>query len=144
MKIGQSCLKYFAEDSLHHVNFTRVLYKICQKTFDSDQGKSLILKTIKGCLQSYANVAIQKKNPKIVKQQPLYGIKKAHLQKVSEEESNDYVLKEKMQANWISLVDKLCELIIESANEDLEKSIREELLETNSFVKKNHFKMGSK
>jgi len=79
MKIGQQCSKYFLEDSLHHVYFARVLYKICQKTFDSDQGKSLIVRSIKGCLQSYANVEVQKKNPKMVKQQPLYGIKKAHL-----------------------------------------------------------------
>ena len=80
----------------------------------------------------------------MVKQQPLYGIKKANLDKVSEEESNDYVFKEKMQVNWISLVDKLSELVIENANEELEKSIKEELLESNSFVKRNHFKVGSK
>jgi hypothetical protein len=61
----------------------------------------------------------------MVKQQPLYGIKKANLDKVSEEESNDYVFKEKMQENWISLVDKLSELVIENANEELEKSIKE-------------------
>ena len=29
----------------------------------------------------------------MVKQQPMYGIKKSHLQKVSEEESNDFVIK---------------------------------------------------
>jgi hypothetical protein len=63
---------------------------------------------------------------------------------VSEEESNDYVFKEKMQVNWISLVDKLSELVIENTNEELEKSIKEELLESNSFVKRNHFKVGSK
>jgi hypothetical protein len=80
----------------------------------------------------------------MVKQQPLYGIKKANLDKVSEEESNDYVFKEKMQVNWISLVDKLSELVIENTNEELEKSIKEELLESNSFVKRNHFKVGSK
>jgi hypothetical protein len=56
MKIGLATLNYYMEDSLHHVVFARILYKICQKTFDSDQGKSLILKTIKGCLQSFANV----------------------------------------------------------------------------------------
>ena len=61
----------------------------------------------------------------MVKQQPLYGIKKANLEKVSEEESNDYVFKEKMQVNWISLVDKLSELVIENANVELEKSIKE-------------------
>jgi len=72
------------EDSLHHLHFAKVLYKTCQKTIDSDEGKSLILKAIKGCLQSYANVEVQKKNPKMVKQQPLYGIKKAHMDKVSE------------------------------------------------------------
>lgn len=49
-----------------------------------------------------------------------------------------------MQVNWISLVDKLSELAIENTNEELEKSIKEELLESNSFVKRNHFKVGSK
>jgi hypothetical protein len=33
-----------------------------------------------------------------------------------------------MQVNWISLVDKLSELVIENTNEELEKSIKEELL----------------
>jgi hypothetical protein len=59
--------------------FAGMIYKICQKTIDSDQGKSLILKVIKGCLQSLANVEVQKRNPKIVKPQPLYGIQKAHM-----------------------------------------------------------------
>jgi hypothetical protein len=67
------------EDSLHHVYFANLLHKVCHKTIDSDQGKNLIIKAIKGCLQSYGNVEVQKKNPKMVKQQPMYGIKKAHL-----------------------------------------------------------------
>jgi len=43
-------------DSLSHFFFANSLYKICQKTIDSDQGKNLILKVLKGCLQAYANV----------------------------------------------------------------------------------------
>jgi hypothetical protein len=74
----------------------------------------------------------------------MYLINKGNSEKVTEEKETEFSIKEGIQKNLISLVDKLSELVVESINEDLETSLKDEIMETNSFIKKRHFKVGSK
>jgi CHASE3 domain sensor protein len=73
----------------------------------------------------------------------MYFVQKGN-EKFSPEGEHDFLVTDKSGKNILTLIDKTIDLLLSAKSETLTLRIKEELMETNAIIKKNHYKANNK
>ena len=73
----------------------------------------------------------------------MYFVQKGN-EKYKAEEEEEFIIADKESKNILGLIDKCIDLMISTHSETLCLAVKQELLEANAIVKKNHYKANNK
>ena len=81
--------------------------------------------------------------PEVAKKQPMYFVQKGN-EKYNAEEEEDFIIADKESKNILGLIEKSIDLLMSTRSETLCMAVKQELLDANAIVKKNHYKANNK
>ena len=143
IKIGEITIKLFNGQPLLNAYLGPVIFKICKRTFEDDNGKLYAMRVVRECLAQYTQLEGMKKIPEIAKKQPMYLVQKGN-EKYSPEEEHDFLVTDKSGKNIMTLVERAVDLILSAKSDTLNLNLKQELMETNAIIKKSQYRASNK
>lgn len=140
-KIGEVLLEMFSAEAVTNGYMGPNIYRIAVKIHDDDIGRAFISKAVKDLLHTYGQNEKNKKTNAAVKSQPKYFGQSGDPSKLTDEDVNTHSIKEKVSANIIELVNKLCDI---EKSAMLQDQLKSEVLHTSTLLRKHNYKIPNK
>ena len=86
IRIAEVLLRLFNGHAVLNAFLGPLIHKICRRGIPEDQGKILIMRVLRECLNQYVHLEGIKKVPEVTKKQPMYFVQKGNEKYKAEDE----------------------------------------------------------